>query len=63
MRLIELQNIMIEKGLSFLCLKETHIVGAYYYISKEGFLIILSSGPVGVRESAGVGFIVAPLVR
>ena len=62
-KFIELQNIMIEKGLSILCLQETHIAGADSYISTEGFLIILSGGPVGVGESAGVGFIVAPTVR
>ena len=62
-KVVELQRLMIEKDLDVLCLQETHICGAESYITEEGFLIILSGGPSGVREFAGVGFMVFPTAR
>ena len=38
---------------------ETHVAGAYSYVSEEGFLLVFSGGPVGSTEYAGVGMIVA----
>ena len=63
LKIIELQIIMLEKGLDVLCLQETYISGADSYLTEEGFLIILSGGPQGAREYAGVGFLVAPAAR
>ena len=59
----ELQIIMEERGIGILCLQETHRAGADYFFTEKGYLLILSGGPVGQREWAGVGFIIASFFR
>ena len=54
---------MLEKGLDVLCLQELYRSCADSYLTEEGFLVILSGGPEGAREDAGVGFLVAPAAR
>ena len=46
-----------------LCMQELHISGVDFYITEEGASVILSGGPSGMREYAGVGFLVAPIFR
>ena len=62
-KIVELQNIMEERGLGMMCLQETHRLGADYFLINEGYLVILSGGPSGSREWAGVGFLVTPIFR
>ena len=49
--------------MGILCLQETHKPKSDYWVSEEGYVIILSGGPEGVRENAGVGFMIAPWMR
>ena len=51
---------MTEQIIGVLCLQETHQLKSDYYVSDEGYLVILSGSAAGIRERAGVGFIVAP---
>ena len=60
-KIIELQNIMDDRDLGVLCMQETHRAGADYFTTDEGFLVILSGGPRGTHEYAGVGFLVSPV--
>lgn len=61
-KLEELQLWMYELGIGVLCMQETHKSGSEYSITEAGFLLILSGGN-GVRETAGVGFLIAPVLR
>ena len=60
---IELQSYMQQEGIGILCLQETHKPKSDYWVSDEGYIIILSGGPEGVRENAGVGYMIAPWMR
>ena len=53
---------MITHDIGILCMQETYVPAAPWYISDEGFLMILSGGD-SPREYAGVGFIIAPHLR
>jgi len=57
-KLAQLQGIMVRQDIQILCIQETHISGATYYLS-DGYLIILSGGD-GSRERGGVGFVISP---
>ena len=56
---VTLQNLMLERNIGIICMQETHRSKADYYITAEGFLVILSGSDVP-PEHAGVGFLVAP---
>jgi len=45
------------------CVQETRKTGSDYYVTDDGFLVVLSGGSDGGREWAGVGFIVAPRLK
>ena len=57
---VQLQLAMRKLGIGILCMQETHLKNSDYYVSEEGYLIILSGSTGGGREYAGIGFIVAP---
>ena len=59
-KLIELQEYMLNMQLDLLCLTEIRKAGAGSYVTEEGFYSILSGGVVGQRDYAGVGFLIAP---
>ena len=46
-KIIELQMLMEERDIGVLCIQETHRSGADYFLTSEGFLVILSGGPSG----------------
>eukprot|EP00959_Pyramimonas_sp_CCMP1952_P098442 2058048-Pyramimonas_sp.AAC.1 len=51
---------MVERSLDVLCVQETHLHGAEYYM-RDGFKIFLSGSlNVDARTYAGVGFLVSP---
>ena len=62
-KLEHLQLVMSDRRLHILCIQETHLPGADSYVTDSGFLVILSGGPSGCREYAGVGFVVSPWAR
>ena len=62
-KLICLQQTMKAKGLHFLCIQETRRSLSDYFITTEGFLVVLSGNADNKAEYAGVGFIVAPELR
>ena len=62
-KIIELQRMMIQKRISIICIQETHQAKSDYYVTEEGFLLILSGTALDEREYAGVGFVVAPYMR
>ena len=62
-KLIQLQRVMVSRNIKVLCLQETHVAKSEYRVTEEGFLLIQSGRQDDERESAGVGFLVAPDVR
>ena len=54
---------MTEYNIGVLCIQETHLSNSDYWVTENGFLILLSGSSGAVRERAGVGIIVAPSVR
>ena len=62
-KLIQLQRVMVSRNIKVLCLQETHVAKSEYRVTEEGFLLIQSGRRDDERESAGVGFLVAPDVR
>ena len=62
-KLFELVYFMKRQRIGILCLQETHIPFTPYYNTDDGFLVILLGSSAGGRESAGVGFIIAPWLR
>ena len=48
-------NIMRERDIAIVCLQETHIPAATYFIC-DGFLLILSEGPEGAARICWCGF-------
>ena len=60
---IELQRYMEQENIGVLCLQETHKSKSDYYLSDEGYIIILSGGLEGKRENAGVGYMIAPWMQ
>ena len=58
-KLEQIFAIMRKDGIDVMCIQETHIAGSSY-CTKEGYLVIMSGGPMDAREYAGVGFIVSP---
>ena len=60
---VTLQVIMKRRGIGILCLQETHHSGSAYYITEEGYLVILSGSAGDGREHAGVGFLISPVMR
>ena len=62
-KLETLQYYMAQAGVDLLCMQETHTCKSDYYISDQGFLVILSGPPSDTHDSAGVGFLVAPKLR
>ena len=62
-KLIELQEHMLNMQLDVLCLTEVRKPGAESYATEEGFYFILFGGVVGERDYAGVGFLIAPYAR
>jgi len=60
-KLEQLKKHMENEGLDLLCIQETHVRGAPYFLS-DGYLVICS-GSDADREYAGVGFIVSPSLR
>ena len=59
-KLWELTAMMKRRGISVVCIQETHIIQSPYYTTVDNFLVILSGSSGGLREFAGVGFIIAP---
>ena len=62
-KLIQLQRVMVSRNIKVLCLQETRVAKSEYRVTEEGFLLIQSGRRDDERESAGVGFLVAPDVR
>ena len=62
-KIISLQQTMIQQSIDILAIQETHRRLSDYWVTSEGFLIILSGRSDEQRESAGVGFIVSPALR
>lgn len=60
---MRLQRYMQQQGMGILCLQETHRPKSDCWMSEEGYIIILSGGPEGVRENASVGYVIAPWMR
>jgi len=60
LKLWELTMIMRRRGISILCIQEARISQSPYYLTDNGFLVILSGSSNGGKEFAGVGYIVAP---
>ena len=58
-----LQRIMRQSNIGVLCLQETHRCGSDYWITEDGYLVILSGVAEDVREYAGVGFLISPRIR
>ena len=54
---------MRRQGIHVLCIQEIHILRTPYYITDDGYLVVLSGSALGSREFAGVGFIIAPAAR
>ena len=54
---------MSSTGLGLICIQETHRLNSDYFITEEGFFVILSGSAGTDAEHAGVGFIVAPCLR
>ncbi|CAE8606196.1 unnamed protein product, partial [Polarella glacialis] len=61
-KLTQLIQIMRRRRIAVLCIQETHVAGSIYF-SLDGFLVIFSGGTSDQRETAGVGFIVAPWAK
>ena len=63
-KLVELQTIMVQDDIGIICLQETHKSQSGYWITDDGFLVVLSGAAnAEVIETAGVGFLTAPEVR
>ena len=62
-KLVTLQTYMQKFKVGMMCIQETHTCKSSYFVSDEGFLVILSGASGDVHDSAGVGFIVAPWLR
>ena len=62
-KIVQLQRVMVSRDIKVLCLQETHVAKSEYRVTDEGFLLIQSGRQDDERESAGVGFLVAPDVR
>ena len=60
---VYLQRVMASRDIKALCLPKTHVAKSEYRVTDQGFLLIQSGGQDDERESAGVGFTVAPNVR
>lgn len=57
-------EIYIQKySIDILCLQKTHRSKLDYYLTDNGFLIILSGSATGDSEFAGVGYMVSPWMR
>ena len=61
-KLHQIVTIMRDRGLKLVAMQETHVCAAPWFLY-DGFLVILSGGPEGERERAGVGFVIAPSVK
>lgn len=61
--MVELQVLMLDRGIDILCMQETHRLKSEYFVTEFGCLIILSGSSEGHIEHAGVGFIIAPRLR
>ena len=59
-KVAEVKNFMVRNTISIVCMQETHILQSPYYTTENGFIVICSGSASGLRENAGVGFIVAP---
>ena len=59
-KIISLQRMMRSLNIHILCIQETHKPLSGYYITDEGYLVILSGCADEGREYAGVGFIISP---
>ena len=63
-KIIELQNVMMQGNIGIICLQETHKSQSEYWITEDGFLVVLSGAANAEdTETAGVGFLIAPGVR
>ena len=62
-KLFEIRTYMNLHGVDVFCIQETRQSGSDYYVTDDGFLVVLSGGSDGGREWAGVGFIVAPRLK
>ena len=62
-KLHEIRTYMNSHSIDIFCIQETHKSGSDYYVSDDGFLVILSGASCEGREWAGVGFIVGPKLR
>ena len=62
-KLVAIQRTMEELKIDIICLQEIHKTLSGYYETDDGYLVILSGSATNEREYAGVGFIVAPLLR
>ena len=54
---------MRRRNISVLSIQETRVSKSPYYVTEDGFLVILSGASTEAREFAGVGFIIAPWLR
>ena len=54
---------MQRRDVGILCMQETHKKNSDYYVTAEGFLVVLSGSAGEGREHAGVGFLIAPWFR
>ena len=63
-KIFELQKHMWEMGIDILCIQDTHCSQSPYYLTEEGYLVILSgSEDESDHQYAGVGFLIAPDIR
>ena len=62
-KLLTLQTYMHKYNIDLICLQESHRPKSDYYVTDNGYLVILSGAAGSCKEYAGVGFVVAPWIR
>ena len=62
-KIVELERIMHDLGIHILCLQERNWAGADSFVIDGHYFVILSRGIIGVRDHAGVGFLISPEMR
>ena len=62
-KLMQLEMIMEERGISLLCIQETKRSMSDVWATAGGYFVILSGSNGSGKERAGVGFIIAPSLR
>ena len=63
-KVVQLRFHMKEMAIGVLCLQETHRCKSDYYITDQGYLVILLGAATSdEHETAGVGFMISPRLR